>query len=184
MNIPDRGKPRYMPGICVLTAFAGAIACGAAPVLAASSPDTALPANARPLTADEIYKLYRDKSWQWDSGAGRMRDAGRQFSAWADGEMGISWADGRWAITETGQMCFNATWHSKQGAFPVKTCFSHLFNEGAIYQKREPDGQWFVFRHANIRKDDEASKLVSVDLVSQQRDVIRSALERAPTSGQ
>jgi hypothetical protein len=33
------------------------------------------------MTALELYTLYRDKSWQWENGAGLMREADRQFSA-------------------------------------------------------------------------------------------------------
>lgn len=133
------------------------------------------------MTAGEIYELYRDKSWQWDDGAGRMTGADRKFSAWADGGKGKSWAEGRWVITETGRMCLKATWHTEQGAFPAKTCFSHRIGNGAIHLMREPDGEWFMFRHAKIRDDDEANKLVSTDLVSQQRDEIKTVLDAAPS---
>lgn len=107
-----------LSGLRMLTAVAWAVSCIAAPAFAASSQVSVLPEGARRMTAGEIYDLYRDKSWQWDSGAGRMVGADRQFSAWTDGETGKSWAEGRWIITETGWMCLNATWHSEQGVFP------------------------------------------------------------------
>lgn len=136
------------------------------------------------MTAGEIYEIYRDKSWRWEDGAGQMKASPRQFSAWADGENGKSWAEGRWLVTETGRMCFDATWHTEQGAFPAKTCFSHRVGKSAIYQKREPDGAWYVFRHVRPREDDEASKLVSQDLVSRQRDSLKAALEAVQPSAQ
>lgn len=46
-----------------------------------------------------------------------------------------------------------------------KTCFSHRIDNGTIYQKREPGGEWYAFRNAEVHQDDEASKLVSTDLV-------------------
>jgi hypothetical protein len=138
---------------------------------------TALPAAARIMTPGEIYQLYRDKSWQWKSGAGYMQDSGRQFSAWVDSENGKSWAKGRWIITGTGRMCFKATWHSIDGAFPARTCFSHRVNNGTIYQKREPGGDWYVFQHAQPREDDEASKLAGADLVSAQIKAVKAAID-------
>lgn len=132
----------------------------------------------------EIYELYRNKSWRWEDGAGHMKETARQFSAWTDGKNGKSWAEGRWVITESGRMCLDATWHSEQGAFPARTCFSHRVGKGTIHQKREPDGAWYVFRHAKPREDDEASKLVSEDLVTQQRDRMKAALEAAQPSAQ
>lgn len=160
----------------MLAIVAAAAASFAGPAQTALSHDSALPAGARAMTALELYKLYRDKSWRWENGAGMMTDVNRRFSAWSDGEKGKTWAEGRWVITETGLLCLKATWHTDKGAFPAKTCFSHRVASGAIYQKREPNGRWYVFRHATPRKEDEASKLVATDLVSQQRDIIQAAL--------
>ena len=98
---------------------------------------------------------------------------GDLMEAWVDGDKGKSWAEGRWLVTDAGRMCLKANWHSDQGVFPGRTCFSHRIGDGTIYQKREPDGQWYVFRHANSREDDEAKKLVSADLVSSRIDSLR-----------
>lgn len=142
----------------------------------AFSQDSVLPADARTMTAFEIYRLYKNKSWQWDDGAGLMEDAGRKFSASGDGEKGKFRAEGRWVISDTGLMCLKATWHTGEGAFPAKTCFSHKINGKTIYQKREPDGEWYVFRHADPRENDAASKLIAADLVSQPKDDIQATL--------
>lgn len=175
---------QVLSGARMLAFAALAVSHIATPVLAASSQDVIPPGTTRTMTAVEIYLLYRGKSWQWENGAGRMTEAGRRFSAWSDGEGGISWAEGRWAVTETGLMCMIATWHSDQGAFPAKTCFSHRVGKGTIYQKREPDGEWYVFRHSVPREDDEASNLVSEDLVSQQREAMKATLVATQISQQ
>lgn len=171
MTIARTGKIRT--GFRTITAIVCALTWVSTPATAARASEQP---GTRPMMAFEIYNLYKNKSWQWDDGAGHMTDAGRQFSAWADGEKGESWAEGRWVISETGLLCFNATWHSKQGSFPAKSCFSHRVGHGTIYQKREPDGEWYVFRHTEARENDEASKLISADLVSQKRDSIKTAL--------
>ncbi len=166
-----------------LTRISAAIALTASllagPAYPALSQEPALPAGARAMSAPELYRLYRNKSWRWENGAGLMKDEGRKFKAWGEGEKGRTWAEGRWAITETGQMCLVATWHTSDGAFPAKTCFSHRIDAGNVYQKREPDGSWYVFRHAEPREDDEARKLVPVDLVSERLDNIQAALGAA-----
>lgn len=175
----------FLLGFWMRMAVAAAMSCIAASASAASSHDSDLPEGTRPMTAGEIYELYKDKSWQWDDGAGRMTGgADRTFSAWTDGEEGKSWAEGRWIITETGRMCLNATWHTEHGAFPAKTCFSHRIGNGAIHLMREPDGEWFMFRHAEIRDGDEANKLVSADLVTRQRDNIKTVLGAASSHEQ
>jgi hypothetical protein len=137
---------------------------------------TKLPDGARPMTAAELYMLYHDKSWRWPDGAGRMQNAERRFSAWVDGTGGQSWAEGRWLVTDTGRLCFDATWHAAGGQFPAKTCFVHRILDGTIYQKREADGAWFVFRHPVTKKTDEATKLIADDLVSQRLEAVKASL--------
>ncbi|MHC1551591.1 DUF995 domain-containing protein [Phyllobacterium sp. K27] len=178
MTTSKTGKHGFRPGLHTITTVIWALAWVSTPASAASLQVSEQPGT-RPMMAFEIYNLYKNKSWQWDKGAGYLKDEGRQFSAWAHGEKGATWAEGRWVITETGLMCLNATWHSEPGAFPAKTCFSHRIDNGTIYQKREPDGEWYIFRHPKSREDDEARKLISTDLVSQQRDSIKTALGAA-----
>lgn len=145
-------------------------AAAAAAVNASTAPaaEAGVPPATEPMPASELFALYKDKSWRWTDGAGRMESADRRFTAWVDGEKGKSWAEGRWLVTDGGRMCFKATWHSDQGAFPETTCFLHRIGNGTIYQRQEPDGAWFVFRSAKKSEDDEAAKLESVDLVSGQ----------------
>ncbi|WP_157808401.1 DUF995 domain-containing protein [Brucella intermedia] len=175
---PNRGR------IGLLIAIVTAAFTLAGPVYAEVPQNVVLPAGARAMTAVEIFKLYRNKSWQWENGAGRMKVAGRHFSAWIDSGEGKSWAEGRWVITHTGQMCLKATWHSANGAAPGSVCFSHRVHDGTVYQKREPDGGWYVFRHSKPQEGDEASKLMTSDLVSERLEGMKAVLSSTQTSEQ
>jgi len=146
----------------LLAGFGIAMYCGSA---RAEEP-VVVPAQARTMTALDLYDLYRDKTWQWPDGAGRMQDRGRLFRAWSGTGDNASWAEGRWVLTNDGQMCLRAVWHGPTGASPDKTCFRHKIDEGTIYQKKEPSGAWYVFKHAVPDKDDEYGKLVEQDTVS------------------
>ncbi len=146
---------RVLPLIFLVGLLGGTV--GAASV----EPD-GFPDGSRVMSPAEIYLLYRDKNWQWSDGVGRMDSLNRRFTAHVDGEKGQALAEGRWRITRSGQMCFDARWHIEHEVFPSKTCFTHRILDGTIYQKREPDGVWYVFRHADGAPTDEARKLVSI----------------------
>nr|WP_245455206.1 DUF995 domain-containing protein [Mesorhizobium sp. M9A.F.Ca.ET.002.03.1.2] len=137
------------------------------------------PPKARAMTSAELYMLYRDKSWQWTDGAGRMQAEGRRFSAWAGSGEKAAWAEGRWTVADNGRLCFKAQWHSSSGVAANRTCFSHRELGETIYQKREPSGDWYVFKHAAPATEDEFSKLVSQDLVTPDLQRIKSELEPA-----
>jgi len=162
------------PATTLALAVVLGLGAGSGPVQAATT--TTLPDGARPMTAVELYTLYHDKSWRWPDGAGRMQNIDRRFSAWVDGTGGQSWAEGRWAVTDNGRLCLDATWHAAKGQFPAKTCFVHRILDGTIYQKRETGGTWFVFRHPVTTQTDEATKLVADDLVSQRLETMKAAL--------
>ncbi len=173
---PDRRSKLALAFMALSAAMTG-LAAGAAN--AAAMPGDTIPAGTRVMTPFEIYVLYRDKNWQWTDGSGQMASADRRFTARVDGEKGKAWAEGRWMITTTGRMCFKADWHTEKGKFPVKTCFSHRIGDGVVYQKREPDGVWYVFRHADGRVEDEARKLVSISLASEKKNGELTAAEAA-----
>ncbi|WP_051094134.1 DUF995 domain-containing protein [Kaistia granuli] len=158
-----------------LAALGAALLAG--PAVASTAPVAAgePPAGSAVMSAAELYVLYGDKSWQWPDGAGRLDSTDRRFTAWVDGEKGKSWAEGRWLVMDSGLMCLKADWHSGQEVFPARTCFEHRIGNGTIYQKKQPDGGWYVFRHAEAREDDEANKLVSADLVSGRFDELKPA---------
>jgi hypothetical protein len=147
-----------------------------APAGTASAANNGLPDGARMMTPAELYMLYHDKNWQWADGSGQMESQNRRFTARVDGKQGKAWAEGRWRITRSSRMCFDAKWHLAQGVFPNKTCFSHRIANGTIYQKREPDGVWYVFRHAGGNKDDEARKLVSIEKITPKTEALNLAL--------
>jgi hypothetical protein len=46
-----------------------------------------------------------------------------------------------------------------------------MFDEDTIYQRREPSGEWYVFKHAKPAAGDEFSKLVREDLVSAELEI-------------
>lgn len=124
------------------------------------------PAQARAMTASELYTLYGDKSWRWADGAGLMETKDRRFTAISDSGKQSSWADGRWSVTDRGRLCFLADWHTRSGINPDRTCFIHVIDGDTIYQRREPAGDWYVFKHAQPLPGDEFRKLVREDLVS------------------
>jgi hypothetical protein len=152
--------------------FLSAVSCAAVGLLILSTQGGAMaevsqpPDDARAMTGVELYMLYRNKSWKWDEGAGRMEDQGRTFKAWAGSGDEAVWATGRWIVTDTGLLCFRADWHTPAGTYPDKTCFSHRISGQTIYQKKEPSGDWYVFRHEVPAEGDEFGKLVREDLVS------------------
>jgi hypothetical protein len=48
---------------------------------------------------------------------------------------------------------------------------------GTIYQMREPEGDWHIFKHASVKPTDEFNKLTPVNLVSVMLDKARVALK-------
>lgn len=120
----------------------------------------------KPLSNAEIYKLYGQNSWIWKAGAGHFSVKARTFTAWSRENGAPSYGIGRWFITAPGKLCFNADWHAKSGTAAAITCFSHRKMGGRIYQRREPDGRWYVFKNAPAQTTDEFAKLRYGDYVS------------------
>ncbi len=143
-----------------------------------ASAEVAVPENARTMTGVELYMIFQGKTWTWESGAGRMESEDRAFRAWAQSATGESWAEGRWSVNDRGQLCLMAVWHSQSAAASSKTCFSHRTLDGTIYQKREPSGEWYVFRHAKAQAGDEFNRLVTEDLVAAKLAAVKERLER------
>lgn len=124
------------------------------------------PAQARPMTAAELTALYGDKTWQWKTGAGRMETMNRRFSAIVGSGAQSSWAIGRWTVTNAGRFCFVADWYSPSGVRAQRTCFLHRIDNGTIYQRKAPSGDWYIFKHAPPQAGDEFKKLIREDLVT------------------
>ncbi len=134
------------------------------------------PASAEPLTAIELYVLYRDKTWNWDSGAVHFFDNGRRFLAWVSGDKGDSFGEGKFTLTDSGRLCLRGEWTDATGAEESVSCFLHKKDRGTIYQKREDEGEWYIFRHAPVQADDEINRLVGGDSVSDRVAGIKSKL--------
>ena len=133
-----------------------------------------LPEGVRPMTAVELHALYANESWRWCNGAGYMQDEGRVFKGWSGSGDDATWALGRWTVTDTGRMCLKAEWHNQSGTYNDDTCFRHMTDGQTIYQRKEPSGSWYVFRHAEPLESDEFAKLVSEDLVSEKLETLRN----------
>ncbi|MGO6938131.1 DUF995 domain-containing protein [Rhizobium johnstonii] len=148
---------------------------------AASAAGTNEPAgieNAKPMSSAEIYRLYNQNTWMWKAGAGYFSAKARRFTAWSRENGSPSFGMGRWFITESGKLCFNADWHAKTGTATAITCFSHRKKGGLIYQKREPDGEWYVFKSAPAQATDEFAKLRRGDYVSSQLGGIETSVSK------
>ncbi|MEK1888412.1 MAG: DUF995 domain-containing protein [Phyllobacterium sp.] len=134
-------------------------------------------ADARPMSAVELYLLYRDKTWTWPDGAGRFDDQERRFTARTGAGATTAWAQGRWVITNDGLLCLDADWHTLSGIYRNNSCFGHMRDHETIFQRKEPSGAWYVFKHAVPTKTDEFNKLVADNLVSSDLASIKSDLE-------
>jgi hypothetical protein len=148
----------------------------AVPAVAQSIPTP--PPQERP-TADQLFQLYAGKTWLWTDGAGYF-SPDRRFVAWSGSGKTASYAAGTWRTSDLGLLCFSATWRGSGYAAPDTTCFSHRIKGRAVYQHREPDGMWYIFRHDPVRKRDEYRKLVGGDRATAGFERNRLALGGAP----
>jgi len=135
----------------VSAALLGSLTAAFAATPAATKPRVAPAAYGTPLTSAELVRLYECRTWLWSAGAGYFSPKKRAFTAWS---------------AENGKLCFRAKWTGKSGSAPATTCFSHRTKGGAVYQKREPSGDWYLFKHARTRSSDEYAKFRSGDLVA------------------
>jgi beta-mannanase len=154
------------------------LGCGLAAIAAVNFQSPALaemvvPKKARAMTGVELYEIFHGKTWKWTNGAGRMEGKGRRFRAWTQSGAEASWAEGRWIVRDDGQLCLKADWHTQSATSRNTTCFSHRTLGGTIYQRREPAGEWYVFKHSKTAKTDEFNKLVSEDLVKAKLSIIQ-----------
>lgn len=113
---------------------------------------------AEPMTTAQLYALYANRSWIWNKEAGHFAIRKRRFSSAGTLRSG-KYAEGIWYLPGRGKVCFRAVWHGDWGAAKKRTCFEHRADRRKIYQKRLPDGEWYVFRNAPPRRGDEARKL-------------------------
>lgn len=115
---------------------------------------------------------------KWKTGAGRFVEADHSFVAWAESKKTESFAEGHWEATDDGRLCMIAAWTNRYGAQDNRTCFVHLRDRGTIYQRREPDGRWYIFKNYLNKPDDEFRKLSQVDSVSAKAERLKKSLEK------
>ena len=154
----------------------GCLGMGSFVVEAAPSKASIAAESATPLTTEELFRLYSNRSWLWEDGAGYFRAKQRSFVAATGRGKAGSYGIGHWFLTDPGKLCFRAEWHAKSGAAPALTCFSHRRKGGVVFQKREPDGEWYAFKNAPVKASDEFRKLRPGDYVSASLKQIRSKL--------
>jgi hypothetical protein len=115
-----------------------------------------------PVTPAELAAIFGGKTWLWTDGAAYFAPGGR-FVAWAGKDTAASFAKGTWSITPKGRVCFRANWVSRSGDGPSQSCFGHALRAGDLLQRREPNGEWYVFKHREADPQDEFHKLVDGD---------------------
>ena len=136
------------------------------PALASAA--SKLPGDAENLSAPAILAIYNGKTWQWGEG-GAYFHPDRTFVAVTAAGKKLSYAEGRWAITTAGDVCFIADWHVNKSVYRnKKTCFSHTASAGKIYQREKPDGEWFVFKNKPAKPGDAINKLKQGNLIVKQ----------------
>ena len=122
-----------------------------------------------------IYQMYQNRSWLWGrNGAGYFAVQRRQFSAWTSDKGKPGYGDGIWFIPGGGKLCFRAKWHGAGGDSNALTCFEHRQSGRVVYQRKLPDGDWYVFRSSHRNLADEFMKLKHGDYVSWKQKRIKA----------
>ena len=134
---------------------------------------------ASPMSVDEIFGLYVNRSWIWSDGAGFFANSKREFKAYSGRGRNASYGEGNWFIKSNGTLCFRATWVASDGSAPAVTCFSHRKDGNTIYQRKEPGGDWYAFQSTPALRSNEIRKLKKGDFVSRNFNRIKAQLDRA-----
>lgn len=142
------------------------------PALAGNSP-----AHGRPLTAYELLLLVKDRTWQWDEGAGRFFGDDRRFIAFTNGKDGPTYGEGHFRLSDNGRLCLAVKWGSGAGVSDAGTCFLHREVDGVIYQRREGSGDWYPFKHKPLVETDEYARFTKDDLVSKEFAKIKAEVD-------
>ncbi|MEX0346893.1 MAG: DUF995 domain-containing protein [Rhizobiaceae bacterium] len=132
---------------------------------------------ARLMTVDELFRTYENRTWFWKHGAAYFAAKQLTFIAWTN-EKRKTIATGTWFPTSRGKMCFRAVWESKERKTKDLTCFTHRIDDTATYQRREPDGQWYLFNSFNPRVKDPYSKFVPGNYVKKKYERFQSDIRR------
>lgn len=153
-----KGSIKVMVLPLLLPVAAAAVYLGAQPVKAK------MEVKPTPLSAYEVYSLYRNKTWQWSTGGARFTAHDRKLVAFVDkGNGNRSYAEGNWYVSDLGMMCMQAIWTTAAEAGDARTCFGHAKIGDTIYQRKVPNGEWYVFKHAKPKPNDAYYSLVAQD---------------------
>ncbi|WP_052002673.1 DUF995 domain-containing protein [Microvirga sp. BSC39] len=158
-------------GAACLSGMAIVCAADAKPAKGAA-PET----GGRPMNAVELRKLFGGKTWLWSNGGGYMDPSGRFYAAVGSKPATGSFARGTWTTDDNGRMCFAGRWRVQTGSKSARTCFTHRVKGAEIYQRREPDGAWYVFKHSETQQSDEFNKIVAGNRISEQFGQVRAAV--------
>ncbi|MBB3454727.1 hypothetical protein FHT86_003026 [Rhizobium sp. BK313] len=161
----------------LLSCILGAISTSAFAASAPQNKMTKPPAMSVPLTTERVFQLYYNRTWIWKDGAGYFAAKQRDFRAWS-GEGTGSYGVGHWFVTDPGRLCFRATWYAKTGKALALTCFSHRKKGNVIFQKRDPNGDWYPFKTTPANVDDEYRKLRPGDYATAGYNRMRAKLKR------
>jgi hypothetical protein len=147
------------------------------PALAVQEDVNAAASHATPLSSQEIYRLYGNRSWLWGrNGAGYFAIRKRAFTAWTRNKAGKGYGEGIWFIPRDGRLCFRASWQDPKSTSTTLTCFDHRADAKAIYQRKAPSGSWYIFKHRHPRRSDEFEKLKYGNYVARKYMEIKSEL--------
>jgi Protein of unknown function (DUF995) len=128
--------------------------------------DQEVEAATRYMTTDELFEIYHNRSWIWSDGAGYFPNKERKFTAYSGSGSKAAFAEGKWFLTWMGKACFRATWHGTDYDTQKLTCFGHRTDGNIIYQRTEPNGEWYVFKGNRAGNTDEIAKFLLGDYVS------------------
>jgi GH43 family beta-xylosidase len=127
----------------------------------------AVAAKARPLSAKELFSTYEDRTWPWGDGAAYFGARHRAFIAWSHSGAEASYAEGSWSASDQGRLCSDAMWHGRKGKARSTICWENRSDEKNIYQRKLPDGMWYVVGHLPAQPDDVIQKLQPGDHASE-----------------
>jgi hypothetical protein len=122
-------------------------------------------AKGRVLTAKEINAIYEDRTWLWGDGAAYFR-TNKEFFAWFGKDEKASYAEGSWSTNDQGLLCFHATWYGLEGHSASSSCFEHRTDDKNIFQRKTPDGGWYIFSHLPQVPGDLIEKVQNGDRLS------------------
>jgi len=128
-------------------------------------------------TAFELQLLYADRTWNWADGAAYFAKD-RSLRAWSQGKDTASVGEGRWLVTNTGKMCMDLAWRGKTYSSKLqRTCYSHRIEGGKIEQRKDPNGQWYSFKHTPETASDEYKKFDQGDGKGGQFEAARKLID-------